>query len=155
MIPSGYVLIDNKNNNKFVGFISVEKNNAFKDKKLWLSNLFIVPNYRNKGIAKTFLENVCKIYEKQYNLSNIFIWIHDFSKLLYYDRLGFEIVGQKLYEGYDFTIMKKQLIPEKESPIQAVHVIGLFVIIIILYFIKKIFGFLFGSKKPIVISIEQ
>lgn len=151
--PMGFVVTDN---DKLVAYSSVGINNAVKEDqdlledptskkiyKIWLADVFVLKEYRNKGISKEMINNITNIMKDKYFITKIYLWVDNIKKGKFYEGLGFVQENTILHEGYNFTIYKKNLI-EEESLIKPVHIIGLFVLILFIYFVRKIFQFIFG-----------
>lgn len=161
--PLGFVVTDDANNNKLVAYASIGLNDAIKEElssdlleeksnkihKFWLSDVYVVKEYRRKGISKEMINNIIEILKEKYNISKLYLWVDNIKKGKFYEGLGFVQENTIIYEGYNFTIYKKNL-TEEESLIKPVHLIGLFVLLAFIYFIRKIFQLilwlLFGSK---------
>jgi GNAT superfamily N-acetyltransferase len=158
--PMGFVVTDN---DKLVSYASVGINGAIKEEpdlledtapkknyKIWLADVYVVKEYRNKGISKEMINNIIKIMKEKYNIPKLYLWVDNIKKGKFYEGLGFVQENTMIYEGYNFTIYKKDL-NEEESLIKPVHLIGLFVLIVFIYFIRKIFQLifwlLFGSSN--------
>jgi GNAT superfamily N-acetyltransferase len=157
--PSGYVATDG---DKLVGFVAAELNKAFKDEerpRLWLTNLYVVDEYRKKGVAKQMVESFSKVMREKYNVPAVYLWTHDPKLNDFYQKLGFIAMDTKTIEGYNFTIYKRELIPPPPPLIEPVHVLGLFVLIIIILLIRRGFHFIFWvlgifQPKKVVVKIE-
>lgn len=159
--PMGFVVTDN---DKLVAYASVGINSAIKEEldlleekpktpqnpKIWLADVYIVKAYRNKGISKEMINNIINILKEKYKVPKLYLWVDNIKKGKFYEGLGFVQENTMIYEGYNFTIYKKDLI-EEESLIKPVHIMGLFILIVIIYFIRKIiqliFMLLFGSSN--------
>ena len=89
-------------NNKFIGCASIQDSdwNIRPDLSPWLSNVFIHPEYRNKGIAKRLIERVLK-----YHNNTIYLWSTDFT---YYKQFGFKLLD-KQQNGKDIYIFKRKV----------------------------------------------
>jgi GNAT superfamily N-acetyltransferase len=158
--PLGFVVTDN---DKLVAYASVGINDAVKEEpdlleepkkpkihKIWLADVYVVKEYRNKGISKEMINNIINILKEKYKIPKLYLWVDNVKKGKFYEGLGFIQENTMIYEGYNFTIYKKDLI-EEESLIKPVHIMGLFILIVIIYFIRKliqlIFWLLFGSSN--------
>jgi GNAT superfamily N-acetyltransferase len=68
----GYILLNNedKENNKVIGYVSINFNDfdIFNDERdkntIWLTDLFIWPEYRSKGYSNILINHVKKISKK-------------------------------------------------------------------------------------------
>lgn len=160
LFPSGYVVTDG---DKLVGFVAAELNTAFKDDekpRLWLSNLYVIEEYRNKGVAKKMVESLSNIVRDKYNIPAIYLWTNEPKMHDIYQKFGFIAMDTKLIEGYTFTIFKKELIPPPPPLIEPVHVLGLIVLIVMILLIRRGFNFIFWvlgifQPKTYVVKIEN
>lgn len=133
--PMSFVAIDD--NKQFLGFLVVENNSIFKGQKLWLSNIYVLPEYRNKGVAKAMINGVCEVLKTKYGVSKVYLWYYDTKMTSFYENLGFEYVDSYQYDEFNLKIMKKEIIPPSDPLIKPVHIIGLFVLILIVYFFRR------------------
>jgi GNAT superfamily N-acetyltransferase len=171
ILPSGYVVIDEHDN--FIGFVCINVNEAFKQDpeqaqvkgqgqglpKIWLSCLYVMPEHRKKGVAKKMVDSLSRLLIKKYRVPAIYLWIDSPLMHNFYQKLGFIAMDTKVIEGYNFTIYKKELIPPPPPLIEPVHIIGLFVLIVIILLIRRGFGIVFWilgifQPKPIIVKIE-
>jgi ribosomal protein S18 acetylase RimI-like enzyme len=156
-IPTGFVVTED---DKFVGFICVSLNSVFKDKvpRVWLSSIYVDKEHRKKGVAKTMIDNACNFIKETYKAKDVYIWVDNNVRENFYKKMDFVEVENKLIEGYNFTIYKKQLIKSDPSLFQPVHLIGLLVILFIIFIIKRGFGVIFWilgifQPTPIIIKV--
>jgi GNAT superfamily N-acetyltransferase len=136
--PMAYVAIGRQN--QFVAFLSVELNNEVKitpHNSIWLCNIFVVPKYRNHGVATGLVNAVCNILITKYSAKEVYLWYDDKSLTTFYEKLGFHTFSQYPYKSYQMTIAKKVLDTPMQSMIQPVHIIGLFTLLLIIYFFRR------------------
>ncbi|MFA6273891.1 MAG: GNAT family N-acetyltransferase [Candidatus Paceibacterota bacterium] len=87
--------------NKVVGyaFLTFYWSNEYGGVVALLDELYIIPEFRNKGLATFFIEHLTK--EKEYKVIDLEVFKENTSALKLYKRLGFEII--------DRHFMKKKL----------------------------------------------
>jgi GNAT superfamily N-acetyltransferase len=146
-IPSGYVIVDELTN-EFIGFASLSNNNHFKNHEflnyrdfIWLTQLFIKPAYRKKGIASTFIDNMCDIAATHFDKANMVLWTHKKEMIPFYEKNQFELVESTKFENFEFEVLHRHTV-KKEPIFKPVHAIGLVVVIVIIYTIKIILSFI-------------
>ena len=96
------------------GMVSVKENDMRSRSDLgpWLSALYIMPEYREKGFAERLIEYV-KEYARTLGFTAIYLFIDvsDESKLaMYYKKLGWAYIGESLdNDGFNAKIYKFDL----------------------------------------------
>lgn len=159
--PAGYIITDDDGN--LIAFAALDLNGAFKDpigqERIWLSNLYVLKNFRNKGVATSIVDKLSTILKEKYNRNYLYLWLHNPDMHYFYSNIGFNIIELKTIEGYDFTIYKKDTTPKEPSIIQLHHVLGFIIIIIIIFFIRKLFSFICWAlgifqPKNVVVKVE-
>lgn len=146
-LPSGYVIVDDETN-EFIGFASLSINSHFKNHEflnykdfVWLTQLYIKPEFRKRGVASTFLDNMCGIAASQFDKANMVLWTHKKTMIPFYERNQFDLVESAKVEGFDFEVLHRYTV--KKDPIfKPVHAIGLIVIIVLIYIIKFVISFI-------------
>jgi len=94
--------------------VSVKENDMRSRSDLgpWLSALYIMPEYREKGFAERLIEYV-KEYARTLGFTAIYLFIDvsDESKLaMYYKKLGWAYIGESLdNDGFNAKIYKFDL----------------------------------------------
>jgi GNAT superfamily N-acetyltransferase len=103
-IPALFVLYDSINN-ALIGFcwIDNEDANVMNWVKPWLSHVFVMEEYRNKGYATTLLQKVTPLY------SPLHLWATTKELSEFYTRFGFELLDMILHYNDDayIYVMKK------------------------------------------------
>jgi GNAT superfamily N-acetyltransferase len=147
MLPSGYVIMDDEDK-EFIGFGSLQNNTYFKNHEflnfrdfVWLTQMFIKPEYRKQGIGSTFLDNICVVAATQFDKKNMVLWTNKLSILPFYEKNKFELVESAKLEGFDFEVLHRHTVA-KEPILQPAHFIGLAVIILIIYALKIVISFI-------------
>ena len=105
---SEYFLL--KESDKFVGYLCFE----YRAKSLFLSKLYIHPNYRGRELAKKALEHIERIaLKKRAKKIYLTVNIHNHLALKSYEKLGFSYAGHvvaKIGNGFimdDFKMNKQ------------------------------------------------
>ena len=97
-MPFGLALYDNNN---LIGFCVLKKDNLKKypDITPWLSDVFILKEYRNKGYGRILIQNALKIL-KDIGYNKVYVWTDQAPE--FYQHLGFkyEMQVEKNEEGY-------------------------------------------------------
>ena len=99
-IKNNMTSVNVKNGNKIIGTLPFEKiylkmNNRF-EKVLWISALYLLPNYRNQKLGTKILEFSEKIFFKKFKY--IFVMREDYGSKAFrwYKKNGFETVSKIL-----------------------------------------------------------
>ena len=147
--PAGYVLYNDAN--EWIGFLSLEQNNEemFKDHEflkyrqflLWVTNLYIKPEYRKLGYASSLIENLCKLYKRKYKIDHFVLWIHKLSVAPFYEKNEFNKIDMKTVEGFNMHIFHRFTTPP-EPWLKAEHFAGLIVVIVLIYALKITISFI-------------
>lgn len=93
-IPHIYVIYNNKTN-ALIGFCFIEINDADVNPRLtpWLSNVYILPEYRGNGYCTQLLRHVITRY------SPLYLWTDCWNLVKYYGRFGFYLIQIKTNHG--------------------------------------------------------
>jgi ribosomal protein S18 acetylase RimI-like enzyme len=115
-IKNNMTSVNIKDGNKIIGVLPFEKiyikiNNKF-EKVLWISALFVLPEYRNKKFATQILQFSEKIFIKK--IKYIFVVREDYGSKAYrwYKKNGFKIISKIL--SYEKKISKSIIKPNYE-----------------------------------------
>lgn len=73
------------------------------DAPLWLSNLFVQPNFRNQGIGNLLIEKA-KQYAKELQLSELWLTAAEFTE--FYRRRNWEITRKTRLGGKQVNVMR-------------------------------------------------
>lgn len=101
-------------NNELVGCVSLV-NYAYgrdsvrakiTDTPLWLSNLFVHPEYRNRGIGNQLIEKA-KTYAQELKLAELWLTATEFTD--YYQKRGWEITRKTRLGGRQVNVMRVEV----------------------------------------------
>ena len=101
-------------NNELVGCVSLV-NYAYgrdsvrakiTDTPLWLSNLFVIPHYRNRGIGNQLIEKA-KAYAQELKLTELWLTATEFTD--YYQKRDWEIERKTRLGGKQVNVMRIKL----------------------------------------------
>ena len=73
---------------------------------LWLSNLFVQPEYRNRGIGNQLIEKA-KAYAQELKLTELWLTATEFTD--YYKKRGWEVSRKTRLGGRQVNVMRVQL----------------------------------------------
>lgn len=95
---------------KPVGMCSLRENNGYPSSQgPWLSSLFVVPDFRLKGIGKLLVQAVVDT-AKNLHFKNIFLYTFNQTMPSWYENnFGWEVVEKDIFHEKPITIMKKSL----------------------------------------------
>jgi N-acetylglutamate synthase-like GNAT family acetyltransferase len=68
----------------------------------WLANIYLAPSVRGKGLGKWLVQQVMT-EARQLGLTQLYLFTED--QAAFYQRLGWQVLKQELYEGKAVTIM--------------------------------------------------
>ncbi len=74
----------------------------------WLTNIYVAPNYRNRGVARKLIEYTCAFAAEQ-GVSLLNLYTTD--KGLFYQHLGWHMSGTAYIQGEHVEIYKKNIAP--------------------------------------------
>lgn len=141
-LPFGIVAIDPQNT-KFVGFVGACLNSAYpKNKSPWITNLYVVKEYRKRGVAKKMISTAKRVLAEDLKFEEVYLWTDDRSLRTFYIKQGFIYEKSAVYEGFNMDIYKSDIYPNV-SIIQPVHFTGLIVIIMLIIFFKATIRFFY------------
>lgn len=145
-LPFALIMLDPDLDNKFVGIACAEYNESIANANgIWITNVYVIPEYRGTGVGNLMLEAVKSILVNNYKIKEVYLWTDGPKLTNFYKDLGFNIIiPQKKYEDFNLNIMKAELTPREPSLIQPVHVTGLIVIILIIILFKSILRFFYN-----------
>lgn len=160
-LPSGYVVVNGNEGNELVGFIAIQFNSYFnkhpyRRKIPWITNVYVVPKYRKKGVGKSMVQSMFDIIKKRYKHNEVYVWVNRTDSREFFRKIGFYAFDQAKVGDKTYTMMKYWITPPKKL-IQPVHIIGLFVLIVIFYTIRSVWLFLVGfiPQRPITIMVYK
>ena len=70
----------------------------------WISNFYVHPDWRNKGIGSRLLDRI-EAYSREMGLADIYLYTHD--KQAFYRRRGWQLRGKATVEGQHVSILSK------------------------------------------------
>nr|WP_255365688.1 GNAT family N-acetyltransferase [Alishewanella sp. HH-ZS] len=68
----------------------------------WLANIYLAPSVRGKGLGKWLVQQVMT-EARQLGLMQLYLFTED--QAAFYQRLGWQVLKQELYQGKAVTIM--------------------------------------------------
>lgn len=71
----------------------------------WLSALYVIPEYREKGVATRLIQEIIKIASKQYGA--LYLFTRTDGRI--YHNLGWGTISEIEYQGNNVLVMIKQL----------------------------------------------
>lgn len=118
-------MINNYNNRIFIaldkqnilmGFGSLEYNDGIKNEKYvkskpWLTDLYIIPEYRNRGIGTAIIKHIIS-YAKHIGYNELFLWTNHEYLIDYYKNRGIEFLESIDENGIRIYIFKSVFEPE-------------------------------------------
>lgn len=101
-------------NNELVGCVSLVNYAYGRDSvrakitetPLWLSNLFVQPEYRNRGIGNQLIEKA-KAYAQELKLTELWLTATEFTD--YYQKRGWEISRKTRLGGRQVNVMRASM----------------------------------------------
>ncbi len=101
-------------NNELVGCVSLVNYAYGRDSvrakitetPLWLSNLFVQSQYRNRGIGNQLIEKA-KVYAQELKLAELWLTATEFTD--YYKKRGWEIARKTRLGGRQVNVMRSKL----------------------------------------------
>jgi GNAT superfamily N-acetyltransferase len=98
-IPMIYVIY-NRENDSLIGFCFIENEDCGVKPWLspWLSNLYIMEEYRNKGYSKKLFEYILPMYK------TLHLWCTTLELSSYYNKYGFAVIDVIYNYEYNKTI---------------------------------------------------
>lgn len=92
-----------------VGSCTLEfKTDVRQDLGPWIGDLVVDPKYQKRGIGKMLLEVTVK-KAKELGFEKLYLFTFDPAILQYYQRLGWEIIGEDDFKSHPVTIMEVDL----------------------------------------------
>lgn len=85
--------IEDLTNGIIIGYLTIggaENYDLYQEGDLCLSDVFILPEYRNKGIGNAFVSMCIKEFEYH----RIILTVLDDSLIYFYEKLGFKVIDQ-------------------------------------------------------------
>jgi GNAT superfamily N-acetyltransferase len=79
----------------------------YPEKRFWLGNVFVAPEFRGRGIASTLATKIVEVAKSQ-SVDALHLQTESLNGGLY-AHLGWEKVEQVHYKGYDALVMVKRL----------------------------------------------
>jgi len=70
----------------------------------WLTNIFVLPEYRNQGIGEELVSHACD-FAKSQGVSRLRLYTSD--KSAFYQKLGWERVGTSHVQGKDVDLLAR------------------------------------------------
>ncbi len=100
-IPSTFIAKDKK----LLGSAAIVKNDMETRPELspWLASVYVAPQYRNRGVGTELINHVIE-KARLNNINKLYLFTPD--QKLFYQRLGWHIIGEEVYHNYDVTIME-------------------------------------------------
>jgi GNAT superfamily N-acetyltransferase len=84
-----------------------EMSDLYPDRRFWLGNVFVAPEFRGRGIASALAMQIVEIARGQ-NANALHLQTTKLDGGLY-GRLGWERIEQVHYRGYKALVMAKSL----------------------------------------------
>lgn len=109
VIAPVYLIALNSLDNSLVGFISWNQDEIPEAiGKNWISDLYVKPMYRCRGVAKDLINRMLRIIYNRSNSREVFLLALD-HMVMYYKNLNFNRVGKYIYPKTKevYNIMKK------------------------------------------------
>ncbi|MCS5709302.1 GNAT family N-acetyltransferase [Candidatus Berkiella cookevillensis] len=101
-LPITYIALQD---NKPVGTSSVRITDGIRPDLIpWLASLFVLPEYRGKGIAQALI-NAVKHKAQQLKYPTIYLLAFDQSIPQWYEKLGWQIIGNDALYGHSVKVM--------------------------------------------------
>ena len=87
-----------------IGSLSLVRyqSSAFPISGVWLTNLYVEPEFREKGIASNLVVHALG-YAKEHQVNDI--WLYTFDKVRFYERLGWLNKGKQIISKKPCTVM--------------------------------------------------
>ena len=103
-IPSTYIAFDEE----LLGSAAIVKNDMDTKPELspWLASVYVNAEKRNKGIGTKLVTHLMQ-QARLNNIDNLYLLTPDHKK--FYQRLGWQIIGDEKYHGFDVTVMQISL----------------------------------------------
>lgn len=105
-LPIAYIAL---HDNKPVGMCSLRQNDGVRvDLLPWLGSLFVVPEYRNQGIAVQLIDTI-KQKAAQLDYSKLYLLTFESSLPSWYQKLGWKFLIEEQLNDYPVSIMEIDL----------------------------------------------
>ena len=110
-IPTSFIVIVN---DQPVGFACLIEHDMDTHRHLtpWLAGVFVIPDQRKKGIGSQLVRRVMS-EAKNLNIKTLYLFTPD--RKHFYKRLGWQVIEQTTYHGYEVFIMSIQLDSNERS----------------------------------------
>lgn len=72
----------------------------------WLGGLFVLPEYRNRGVGTLLMDRATEEARKL-NIAKLYLWTHTAERL--YQKLGWQLVERTDYFGKQAVVMEMNL----------------------------------------------
>ncbi len=105
-LPLTFVALDG---NVPIGMCSLRENDGIReDLEPWLGSLIVCRAYQGQGIAKLLIDTVRRT-AKEKGFPMLYLFTFDRTLPEYYQRLGWEDIGNDQFKQHDVTVMQIQL----------------------------------------------
>ncbi len=100
--------------NLLVGFgvLKIREMDIYPDFEHWLGSLYVIPQYRGKGIGKALIKEIVT-RAISYGVTCLYLQTEK-QNIGLYQKLGWVLLDQVKYKGYDASVMRLDLL-EKAS----------------------------------------
>ena len=104
--PLAFIALDG---DKSVGMCSLQMNDGIRpDLFPWLGDVCVDPEYQNRGIGK-LLVNAAINKTREMGFKNLYLFIFEDALVKYYQKFGWQIIGNDEYEGHSVIVMALSL----------------------------------------------
>ena len=107
-IPLTLVVIDNNRPIATANLKASVKVPGVPLDKIWLGSLFVLPEYRNKGVGSMLIHTIYTEAIKR-GQSELYLFSSDTSVLPWYQRRDWRIISLLPFQNHTATVMKKDL----------------------------------------------
>ncbi|MBP9777617.1 MAG: GNAT family N-acetyltransferase [Rickettsiaceae bacterium] len=105
-LPLTFVAFDNRTP---VGMCSLRVDDGLGSKLTpWLGSLVVSSEYQKQGIAKKLI-NITKERAKSLGFKKLYLFALDETIPQYYQSLGWDIIGNDIFQNYPVTVMEIKL----------------------------------------------
>ncbi|MCP4417318.1 MAG: GNAT family N-acetyltransferase [Chloroflexi bacterium] len=106
--------------NRMVGFVQIGKANGFAeadpDKDWAINKMYVHADFQNRGVGSLLMDSALEQLRRA-GITRIFldVWEHNLGAIRFYQRYGFELIGERCFEvdsgaetSLDLIMMRRQ-----------------------------------------------